>query len=89
MALTTLEQQNLIRVIARMQEQLNKLQAQLSGVPIGTVRIKDLAVTDAKINELSVDKLTAGTLRTTTSITVHDTDNDEDIIIIGYQSGGF
>lgn len=60
MALTTLEQQNLIRVIARLQEDINRVKALLSGVPISTVRIADASITNAKIVSMEADKITAG-----------------------------
>ena len=89
MALNTIEAANIIRVIARLQERIEKIEGNLQGVPLSTVRIADLAVTDAKINSLAVDKLTAGTLGINEYILVHDNIEDEDIILIGWQSGGF
>lgn len=60
--LTTLEKDQLLRLVARLAERVATLERTLSGVPVSTVRIADLSVTNAKIDSVSVDKLTAGNL---------------------------
>ena len=70
--LNVIQRDSLLRKIARMQGEINLVRALLQGRPIDTVRIADLAVTnakiadlavdDAKIADLSADKITAGDL---------------------------
>jgi hypothetical protein len=60
--LNSIEKQELLRIIARQNERISRLENMLQGQPIGTVRIADAAITDAKITSLSADKITAGTL---------------------------
>lgn len=60
--LNVIEQSNLIRVVQRLTDRISKLEAMLQGQPVGTARIADAAITNAKINDLSADKITAGTI---------------------------
>ena len=62
MSLNTLTKADILSIIAEQSRAIDKLERLLQGQPIGTVRIADLAVTDAKIASLSADKITAGTL---------------------------
>ena len=61
--LNKLDQDTLIREIAQLKVRVSRLNAILSGQMIGGVRIRDLAVTDAKIESISADKITTGTLQ--------------------------
>lgn len=60
-ALNVIDRDNLLRVIARLTERINTLEANLQGVPINTVRIADAAITNAKIDTLTWDKAQGGT----------------------------
>lgn len=60
--LTTIEKSELLRIIARLDERIRQLERILSGQPVGTVRIADGAITNAKITSLSADKITTGNL---------------------------
>lgn len=62
-SLNKLDQDTLMREIAQLKSRVSRLNAILSGQQIGGVRIRDLAVTDAKIVSLSADKITTGTLQ--------------------------
>ena len=99
--LNVIEQSNLIRVVQRLTDRIAKLEAMLQGQPVGTARIADAAITNAKINDLSADKITAGTISVTVNlgeenieidgeenrILINDGTNDR--ILIGKQVGGF
>lgn len=52
--ISTLEKDNLLRVIARYGERIAKIESMLQGQQVGTVRIADAAITTAKIQDLSV-----------------------------------
>lgn len=60
--LNSLSRDDIYRVIADQERRINQIMALLQGQPIGTVRIADAAITDAKIQSLSADKITTGTL---------------------------
>lgn len=62
MSLNVIDRENLLRVIQRLTDRISKLEAMLQGQPVGTARIADAAITNAKINDLSADKITAGTI---------------------------
>ena len=62
MGLNILEATGLIRQIARLAERLRQVERMLQGQPIGTVRIADLAVTNAKIEDVEAGKILAGDL---------------------------
>lgn len=62
-SLNKLDQDTLTREIAQLKIRVSRLNAILSGQQIGGVRIRDLAVTDAKIVSVSADKITTGTLQ--------------------------
>lgn len=84
MALNTLEEKNILRDIARIEKEIQQLEALLSGVPISVVRIADASITNAKIQSLSVDKLTSGQLSVTTDVFIGDPDSGDYIV----ESGG-
>lgn len=54
--------QDLLGLIAEQERRVKRLYDLIQGVPIGTARIANLAVTNAKIDGLSADKITAGTI---------------------------
>jgi len=60
MSLNSIEQDNILRVVARQEERIQRLEAMLNGQGIRTARIADASITDAKIASLSADKITAG-----------------------------
>lgn len=60
-ALNVIDRDNLLRIIARLTERIDRLEANLQGVPINTVRIADAAITNAKIDTLTWDKAQGGT----------------------------
>lgn len=55
MGLNTLERDRLDRELARMKERIAAVERMLQGQPVGTVRIEDAAITNAKIGSLAVD----------------------------------
>jgi len=63
MAINTLDQDTLIREISQLKSRVSRLMAIFSGQQIDGLHIKDLAVTDAKIESVSADKITTGTLQ--------------------------
>jgi hypothetical protein len=62
MSLNTLEKDNILQVVSRQEERIRRLEAMLNGQGIRTARIADAAITDAKIDSLSADKITTGDL---------------------------
>lgn len=62
MSLNTLEKADIMRIVSDIAERLAKIERMLQGQPIGTVRIDDASVTNAKIVSLAADKITAGDL---------------------------
>ena len=54
MSLNILEATSLIRQISRLAERIRQLERMFQGQPIGTVRIADAAITNAKIDNLAV-----------------------------------
>lgn len=84
MALNTLEEKNILRDIAKIEKDIELLEALLSGAPISVVRIADASITNAKIQSLSVDKLTSGQLSVSTDVYIGDPGSGDYII----ESGG-
>lgn len=76
MANKSVEATNLERLIATLSQQLSEVERKLNGEPIGTVRIADLAVTDAKIGNVSADKITTGTLQASVGVYILNEDGD-------------
>jgi len=60
--LNVIEKANLFRDVARIIERINVIERKLSGDQIDSVRIKDAAITNAKIDSLTWDKGQGGTL---------------------------
>lgn len=94
--LNVIEQANLIRVVQRLTDRIAKLEAMLQGQPVGTARIADAAITNAKINDLSADKITAGTISVGVNIgeanvridganahLIVQDDDDDDRVLVG------
>ena len=81
--LNSLSKDDLLQVLASLESRISLLERFLQGEPIGTVRIADLAVTNAKILSLAVDKLTTGTLNVNTLFDIGDVDGGNYIEIDG------
>lgn len=67
-SLTTLSKENILQVIASQEKRIAKLEALLQGQQIGTVRIANASIGSAKIQSLSVSKLTTGVLSANTLV---------------------
>lgn len=78
--LTTLSRDSLLQIIADQERRIKKLEDIIQGVPIGTVRIADAAITNAKIVSLAADKITAGTLVVAVGV---GTSGDGEIVLDG------
>lgn len=77
MTVTTVQKADLIRDIEDVKRRIKIIEGMLQGQQISTVRIKDLAVTDAKIDSISADKITTGILNVLTSIYLGDPDGGD------------
>lgn len=86
--LTTLTKDSILQIIAEQELRIKKLEALLQGQPIGTVRIADAAITSAKIQSVSADKITTGTLSVGVAIKVRNPSDTADVVLIGFQEGG-
>lgn len=84
MSLNVLERDNILQVVSRQEERIRRLEAMLNGQGIRTARIADAAITDAKIESLSADKITTGTLDVEVSIKIRNEDDTADQGVIGY-----
>jgi len=60
--INTLDRDTLVRRMAQLQDRIARLEQFLSGVPVGTARIADAAITNAKIDSFTFDKGQGGTL---------------------------
>lgn len=60
--LNKISKTDILQILSDQTKRIARLEAMLQGQPIGTVRIADAAITDAKITSLSADKITAGTI---------------------------
>lgn len=87
--LNSLSKDDILQIIAAQERRIKKLESLLQGVPIATVRIADAAITSAKIDTLSADKITTGTLSVGVAIKIRNPADTADQVLIGYQSGGF
>jgi hypothetical protein len=83
MSLNTLQKNSLLSELADLNIRIKRLEAMLQGQPIDSVRIKDAAITDAKIVSLSADKITTGQLSATTNIDIGDSDDGDYIRMDG------
>ncbi len=61
MSLNTLERDDLLRRIAWLNAEVDKIKRMLKGEQMGTARIADAAITNAKISDLTWDKAQGGT----------------------------
>jgi hypothetical protein len=86
--LNSLSKADILQIIAAQEKRIKKLESLLQGVPIGTVRIADAAITSAKIESLSADKITTGTLSVGVAIKVRNPGDTADVVLIGFQEGG-
>jgi hypothetical protein len=89
MSLNTLTKDNILQMIASQERRIEHLESLLQGQPIGTVRIADAAITSAKIDTISADKITTGTLNVGVAIKIRNPTDTADQVLIGYQAGGF
>lgn len=84
MANKSMEAITLERILATAVSQLNELERKLNGEPIGEVRIADAAITNAKIVNVSADKITTGTLQATVGIGILNEAGDGIQGVIGF-----
>ena len=87
--LNSLSKEDILQIISAQEKRIKKLEALLQGQPIGTVRIADAAITSAKIDTISADKITTGTLNVGVAITIRNPADTANQVLIGYQEGGF
>ena len=73
MSINTIQIQDILREIQNLTNRIKIIEALLQGQPIGTVRIADAAITNAKMVSVSADKLTTGRLSVSTTIDIGDT----------------
>jgi hypothetical protein len=71
--LTTLERAKLTRRIAYNGERIARLERQLQGEPLGTIRFEDASIINAKVGSLSASKLTTGRLSVNTNFDIGNT----------------
>lgn len=81
MSLNTLERDDLLRRIAWLNAEVDKIKRMLKGEQVGTARIADAAITNAKIKDLTWDKAQGGTA------TLGGVDNGDGILTIKDGSG--
>lgn len=85
--LNTLERDDLLRRIAWQNDRIDKIERMLKGEQVGTARIADAAITNAKIKDLTWDKAQGGTatlggLNNTDGIlSVKDASNVEKVVL--------
>jgi len=78
--LNIIERATLARRLQRNQRRLDQLESLLAGAPLRTVKFADLAITLAKITDLSADKITTGTLSVGEQILINDGSYDRILI---------
>jgi len=76
MSLNTLERDDLLRQIAWLKARTDKIERMLKGEQVGTARIADAAITNAKIKDLTWDKAQGGTA------TLGGADNGDGVLTI-------
>ena len=74
--LNTLERDDLLRQIAWLKARTDKIERMLKGEQVGTARIADAAITNAKISDLTWDKAQGGTA------TLGGADNGDGVLTI-------
>ena len=89
MSLNSIEQDNIISVVNRQEERIARLEALFNGQGIRTAKIADASITNAKIDSLSADKITTGTLAVETTIYIKNDSGTSNQCLIGYQEDGF
>lgn len=89
MSLNTIEQDNILEVVASQERRIAQLEAMLNGQGIRTAKIADASITSAKIKSISADKITTGTLQVGVSIYIRNEDDTANQGLIGYQENGF
>lgn len=89
MSLNTIEQDNILEVVANQEKRIAQLEAMLNGQGIRTARIADASITNAKIKSISANKITTGTLQVGVSIYIRNAGDTANQGLIGYQEGGF
>lgn len=88
-SLTSITKDSILQVIAAQEVRIKKLEGLLQGQPIDKVRIARAAITDAKIESVSADKITTGSLQVTVAILIKNNDGTGNSTLIGYQLDGF
>ena len=88
-SINSLSKNDILQIISAQDKRIKKLEALLQGQPIGTVRIADAAITSAKIDTISADKITTGTLNVGVAIMIRNPADTANQVLIGYQEGGF
>lgn len=84
MSTNTLEEANMLRTLQSFIARIEAIEGMLQGRQISIARIKDATITNAKITDLSADKLTSGQLAVTTDIDIGDPTSGNYI----HESGG-
>lgn len=79
-SLNVIERAKLARRLQRNQLRINELEQLLVGVPLGTARFQDLAITIAKIASVSASKITSGTMSVNEQILINDGTTDRILI---------
>ena len=78
--LNIIQRAKLSRRLKVNQKRVDKLEELLAGQPVGTAHFQDLAITLAKITDVSADKITTGTLSVGEQIIVNDGTTDRILI---------
>jgi hypothetical protein len=78
--LNIIERARLTRRLQVNQRRLDKLDALFAGQPVGTARFQDLAITLAKITNVSANKIITGTLQVGEKILISDGTNNRILI---------
>lgn len=87
MSLNTLERDDLLRQIAWLKARTDKIERMLKGEQVGTAKIKDAAITNAKIDSLEWGKARGGTAilggldDVNGEMSIHDEDDIEKILL--------
>ena len=80
---------DLVSILDSLNRRIGQLERVLQGQPVNIVRIADASITNAKIDTLSANKITTGTLAVLVSISIRNAGDTADQGLIGYQEGGF
>ena len=75
--LSSIEQAKLSRVLGVNDQRIKRLEAFLTGQPLGTVRFADVSITNSKISSLSANKITSGSIGVGQEISVLGSDGNK------------